>query len=269
MTEIGPTNFYQVDWIADAITEQCRRRYVTLRYDFGMRRHYNPQELQALRSYGVTLCGRDSVAEPFFELHERAKNPNNPADIAYFVKNGVVEFIPEVATYHDLDRTDTAIVDLDPKSKELFSFDYVKWATRVVHAATTVKGGPLDVNFKVQGWKFRFSGNRSLHLYIRLGKLFPLNDIREVLKETMEVVNVQYPVLSAVNLRGKNGESAPNNYILVDIGAMSRHRCVRSLWSLHAKTGRVCVPVDNVDKFQPETASQEEVLRRGPVQEVW
>jgi hypothetical protein len=239
----------------------------------GMRRYYSNQEIAAIRdlrveTWGVPTLDDQGATKQFFEIHGFWQSRTNPVDFSYFVNKGMMEVIPEVSTVNDLERTDTLIIDLDPKDPALFGLDHLKWATEVVRAATTVKGGPLDVAFKILDHKLRYSGSRSFHIYIRLNKLYPMEDIRAVLKQNLDPVCQLYPVLSYQNSRGGDKVGPPRkDFILIDIGALSRHRCVRSLWSLHHKTGRVCIPVTDVRGFQIPEAEIVNVVQRGPIEE--
>jgi len=256
--------FYSTSWIAESLVEQFDRRFITLRFDHGMRRHYDERELQLLRERRITLWRL--MDKPFFEIHQALGDRRNPVDLAYYLDQGVVEFIPEVSTIYDLNRTDTIIIDLDPKNPNLFDFEDTRGATKVVDVALCGQGSVLTTQFNVIDRKYRFSGNRSFHIYIRLDKPHHFEPVREAVKASLDVVTKMYPVLSYKNLRAADG-SGRDDYILVDIGALSRHRCVRSLWSVHAKTLKACVPVENLDSFQRETATLEAVLARGRVEE--
>lgn len=206
---------------------------------------------------------------PFYEIHQFKGDINNPLDLAYFVKAGVREFIPEVSTVYDLNRTDTIIIDLDPKDPAQFSFEDTRGATQVVAAALLTEGCALRQTYKVVAHKFRFSGNRSFHLYIRLDGPKRFEEVREAVKQSLDVAVKLYPSqLSYKNLRAPDG-SGRKDYMLVDIGALSRHRCVRSLWSIHHKSQMVCVPVENLATFSRDCASMEAVVERGMVEEVF
>jgi len=250
--------FYSTDWIADSILQQSYNRYVNLRFSHGMRRHYNTTEVQQISRFGERLIGNDS--NPFFELKTR-NNPKSPCDIGYFINSGVLEFIPEVSLITDLDRTDCAIIDLDPKS-DFVSFDGLRDITLSV--LTTV------LNHKQQPseprplrYKLRFSGNRSFHIYLQLDALYKFTDLRTWIKGCLDSLCNSDKSLSYKNVRDRD------DYILIDIGALARHRCVRSLWSLHHKTSLVCVPVHNLWDFNRDQAKPEEVLKTGPIEEIF
>lgn len=257
--------FYAIPWVAESILEQCYRRFVTLQFDFGLARHYSDDEIDMLHKRRVQLWR--VMEEPFYEIHQFRGDFNNPIDLAFFLKKGVMAFIPEVSTVFDLNRTDTIIIDLDPKSKEKFTFEDTRGATTVVAAALLTDGSELRKEFNVIDWKYRFSGNRSFHLYIRLDRPHPFIPMREAVKRSLDVVTKLYPkTLSYKHLQYADGSSR-DDFILIDIGALSRHRCVRSLWSVHSKTNLVCVPVEDLVTFDKETASIEKVLERGKVEE--
>lgn len=259
--------FYSTNWIAESLLNQFNRRFLTLRFDFGLRRHYSEAEMRLLHAKRVRLWRM--MPKPFIEIHQFLGDVNNPVDLAYFLKIGVQEFIPEVSTIYDLNRTDTIIIDLDPKDPELFSFEDLREATKVVDTALLTSGSALMTDFNVLARKMRFSGNRSFHLYIRLDKPHHFEELRAAVKKSLDVVTEMYPDrLSYRNLRDSRGQGR-KDYILIDIGALSRHRCVRSLWSLHHKTALACVPVADVATFQKDEASTDIVLERGPVEEIF
>lgn len=252
--------FYTISWVRQSLLSQFRNRYVTVRFPYGLRRHYSEWEQRQLQSYKLELWRREE--NPFFEIHDHGDN-NNPTHLDFFIKRGAVEWIPEVSTVFDLDRSDTVIVDLDPKDPT-YTFDQLKGATRVVHTALCSPGSPLVTECKVRAWKFRFSGNRSFHIYIKLDRPYEFPPVREIVKKSLKVVTDMYPQLSYQNRRSGN-----DNFILIDIGALARHRCVRSLWSLHYKTALACVPVTDVESFQREQASPEVIVRQGEQTEVF
>lgn len=260
-----PNDFYSIPWIGQSIVSQCKDRFVTVRFNYGLRRHYSAAELKWLQDIHATLRGVQygSQEQPFFEIHRAYHQYDNPTDLQWYARNGGVEIIPEVSQIYDLDRTDTVIIDLDPKDPAIFSFDDLRGATKVVYAALCTKGSPLMAQFNVEAVKFRFSGNRSFHIYIKLDKPYHFHPLREAVKESLDIAIGMYPSLSYKNLRNRS------DYILIDIGALARHRCVRALWSLHHKTGLVCIPVQNIDTFKREEASLDAVRAKGAVQEVF
>ena len=262
---VQPAEFYSTDWIAEALLKQCYRRFVTLRFDYGLARHYNDSELRMLRQKRATMW-RVMEEKTFYEIHTFTGDKNNPTDLSYFIKAGVKEFIPEVSTVFDLDRTDTVIIDLDPKDPNRFSFEDTRQATDMVLRALVSPGMPFVSEFKVEAVKLRFSGNRSFHIYVRVDRPHRFPELREAVKKSIDLVTAHNPLFTYKNLRGPDGHGR-KDYLLIDIGALSRHRCVRSLWSLHHKTGLVCVPVPNLHTFDRESATPEKVLAAGPVEE--
>jgi len=259
--------------VSSSLVKQCRRRYVTLRYPnadgtTGLRRYYTEAELQILRAKRIPLMGYPNEGKYFFEV-QGSGNPHNPTDLLYFANRGMMEVIPEVSEVNDLERTDTIIVDLDPKDPKLFGMEHLKWSTIAVWTAVMAKDGPVDGNFKIQQAKLRFSGNRSFHIYVRLQKKYQFVDIRTALKASLEPLTKQHQFLRYQNMKTTQAGPPRNDFMLIDIGAMSRHRCVRALWSLHHKTGLVCVPVADINKFEMEHSGMSHVLKRGPVREIF
>jgi hypothetical protein len=260
-----PRQFYATDWVAGSLVNQFKHRYVTVRFDYGMRRHYSEDELHRLNVLQKDMWG--SGDNPFFEIHSYNGKADDPTDVSYFIARGAVEFIPEVSYIYDIDRTDTIIVDLDPKDPVMFSFEDTRGATQVVTAALLTKGSPLDKAVVIEEHKYRFSGNRSFHLYIKLSKPHPFEYLRNAVKMSLDVVTEMYPQLSYKNYRSPDNKISRTDYILVDIGALSRHRVVRALWSMHAKTGLVCVPVQDIKTFDRSEADPSAVLSKGFVAE--
>lgn len=268
-----PREFYAIDWVSDSIIHQCHRKYVTLRYKMAdgecpLRRYYTESELRDIHSRKDRLFGAENEGKFFFEI-QGAGNIHNPLDLHYHAARGLMEVIPEVSEINDLERTDTIIVDLDPKDPQKFGMDHLKWSTNAVYSMIAAAGGPVDGNFKIEATKFRFSGNRSFHIYMRLQKRYPFVEIRKALKASLEPLTNQYPFLRYQNMKTTKAGPPPSDFILIDIGAMSRHRCVRSLHSLHYKTGLVCVPVTDINGFEIGMSKVEHVIANGPVREVF
>jgi len=234
--------YYSIPWVRTEILDQCRGRYVCLRFPDRLQRHPGRGERNAMP---------DLRYSDFIEL--TADDGNNPRSVQYWVNRGVQEFIPEVTTKWDLDRSDFFAIDLDPKNPE-FSFHQLKIATVVVQRAVVANDNLRPL--LLPNFNLRFSGNRSFHLYFRLKSPLDLVWIREQVKFALDAVTSRTGVLSYRNIKDRD------DYILVDIGAIARHRCVRSLWSVHHKTNRVCVPLamEELMNFDPATATMEAVV---------
>lgn len=232
--------FYSVPWIREAIFRQCADRYVCMRFWNGLQRHYGPEE----RQYNPRLRGSAYIS---FDSLDAV----GPHGLQYWINKGVQEFIPEVSTRNDLDRSEYFVIDLDPKGEKL-GIPEVRVATVQV-LCSMLRSSFAQQNFRNHYW-VRYSGNRSFHLYFWLKRRQDMVKIREAVKVVVGAMN--NPGLSYQNLRGKT------DYILVDIGAIARHRCVRSLWSVHHKTGRVCVPLlyKDIPRFDPNSATVDNVL---------
>lgn len=238
-------SYYSDPRVRSAIFNQCLDRFVCLRFDWGMVRHPTRVELNSKADFpGVD--GKRFIA---FRTNDGTKH--SPTDLSYWVNRGTIEFIPEVTRWTDLDRADNFVIDLDPKSED-FSFDDLKKSTLLVLEAILAS----SLRPQIKELNVRFSGNRSFHLYFRLTGIMALKDIREQVKVTLDVLESQHKDLSYHNVRDRT------DFILIDIGAIARHRCVRSLFSLHAKTGRCCVPLhrNQIQDFDPATATIENVL---------
>jgi hypothetical protein len=236
------SEYYGVPWIRSAILNQCQDRYVCLRFPDRMQRHPGRDEREV--SPGTRYSD-------FIELVTDAGN--NPRSVQYWINRGVQEFIPEVTTKWDMDRSDFFAIDLDPKNPD-FNFHQLKVATVVVQRSVVANDNIRS--FLLPHFNLRFSGNRSFHLYFRLRIPRDLVWIREQVKLALDAVTSRTGVLSYRNVKDRD------DYILVDIGAIARHRCVRSLWSVHHKTNRVCVPLamEELMDFNPATATMEAVL---------
>lgn len=256
-------DFYKTPWVSKGLCDQFWNRYINIRFSFGMRRHYNSSELKLISEQRLKLRGTDE--NPFFEIHS-VGHRKDPTSLTYFIEQGAIEFIPEVSEIFDLDRTDTIIIDLDPKNPE-FDFDALRYASYDVLTCllgTNCAEGPnLSEDVVIKRYKLRFSGNRSFHLYLKLNGLHTFPVIRELVKTRLDTLTGSRTDLSYKNVRDRK------DYILVDIGAIARHRCVRSLWSVHAKTGMVCVPVSDLFSFDRESATIDNVLSGGYVEELF
>lgn len=219
--------------VRELVYVQCKDRYVAVRFESGLQRHFGVREHLYVRSGDYIL-----VTKP---------NGVDPTGLQYWINAGVLEFIPEVSRIYDLERTDTAIIDLDPKD-DSFGFDQVKEAVVLVMDRVRISkiGGILKDTYRL-----RYSGNRSIHLYLDLTQMVSLFALR---KELQLVLGQMSGWLSCKNLEGRK------DYIYIDIGAMAVHRCVRSLWSLHHKTGKACVPVVDLKSFDPGSATIDAVL---------
>lgn len=260
-------DFYRTPWVTAELLKQCYRRYVTLRFDFGLARHYRDFELDLIRRARMDLWR--ALENPHYEIHQAHGNENLPIDLSYFLKRGVIEFIPEVSTVFDLNRTDTVIIDLDPKDPKQFSFDEIKGATAATIEAVLHSNSAFTRNVGHVAHKLRFSGNRSFHIYVKLPKPLKFEEIRPHLKSSLDVLVKMYRGLVHYEPLTKNDGSPRTDYLFIDIGALSRHRCVRSLWSIHAKTNMACVPVPELMTFDKESATIDAVLSRGPQQEIF
>jgi len=246
---------------------------VTMRFrtsggDAPLRRYYTSSDMQAIKAHRSPLVGAPNEGRYFFEV-QNVRNAHDPISLDYQAARGLIEVIPEVSEVNDMERTDTIIVDMDPKNPKLFGMEHLKWTTKAVYAAIAVKGGPVDANFKIEKVKLRFSGNRSFHIYLLLQKRYPFEDIRKALKEALKPLTDAHPFLRYQNMKTTKAGPPRDDFILIDIGAMSRHRCVRSLYSLHHKTGLVCVPVADIDAFEMPHSKVDHVLSVGPVQETF
>lgn len=262
-------SFYSTPWVRQSIVDQCQERNVCIRQSWGMVRHYNPTQKGVLSAKSIT-----PLLEDFIHF-QSCGDASSPADIQYWINNSTQEFIPEVSTVYDLDRSEYFIVDLDPKDPNIYSFEDTRRATQIVLKVLmgpAGDGAPLVARgLPVVGYKLRFSGNRSFHIYVGLSARTDLKKIRTAVKEILDQSiepSLENPIegkfaLSYHNVRDRK------DFILVDIGAIARHRCVRSLWSLHAKTGLACVPVLDLITFQRSEAEIVNVLARGPVQEAY
>lgn len=227
------------------ILDQCRNRFVAIRFDWGMLRHPSKNDIGNARRVGYDFVIHDG--KPFITL-TKAGSGGRPDDIVYWVSRGALEFIPEVSEYNDLDRSDFFVVDLDPKSPD-FSFDDLRASTLKV-LGRLKEWLASDSRFSLRAVEVRFSGNRSFHLYFRFNQKYDLTVIRDALKIALDPIDDVDSGLSYHNVRDRK------DFILIDIGAVARHRCVRSLGSLHAKTGRRCIPLEEsrISSFQPEEA---------------
>lgn len=257
-SSVTPFDFYMSPRIATAMLPQLRFRYVALRTLSAMFRHYDTDGIAKLLKYDSDLWL--PTENPFVEIH-RATGPDDPLSLEYHVRRGVIEFIPEVTTIFDADRSATILVDLDPKSMQIGLADLLFAASLV-----TLALGPnsqFDGGGRVRGVKYRYSGNRSIHVILKLDKLYPVNELRSAVRAALEPLVRSYPThLSLDNM-------PIGSYIYLDCNAIARGRAVRALYSLHHKTGLACVPVPTLETFDIRQADPEFVLRNPLVDEAF
>lgn len=241
--------YYSTPWVANAIVRQCRLKYTTVRYPNALLRHYRRpinEDIASNMWLPVTKSGN-----PFFEIHRVGDDPRDMLSFRHFVESGAVEFIPATSRVYDLDRASTVCVDLDPKvdidlhvQKEILIAVYRCLSPGTFFAA---KRGLV-------GCEFRHSGNRSFHVWLHLQRPSNLAGLKADIKEALTpFVNTN---------KGFTFDNQENATLLLDCGSLARNRCTRSLWSLHWKTSRVCVPVPDIKAFRVEDTEIEEVHRR-------
>lgn len=250
--------YYSDERIADAVVRQCRHRYVALRSSDGeMRRHYSDAARQRCFDWNLSCWPGPEMSTGFVEIH-RVRGAEDPTALQYHVERGLVEVIPEVSIAWDLERSPILCIDLDPKFD--MKLDDLKgqldWIARAFPVGLPIEGAP------VVGRKVRFSGNRSLHLWLALERPVPMAAARLAVEKALMPLVKSRPILTLdVKQDGR--------VVYVDTKTIAKHRCVRCLYSLHLKTGLCCVPVFDLHTFQREHATPEEVLRIGPQQEVF
>jgi hypothetical protein len=262
------SEFYSTPWVREAIYHECENRNVAIRQSWGMIRHYTAADMK--RFQGKTPAR--PLYMDFIQFQSAGTQPDHPADVQFWVNRHTYEFIPEVSTVYDLDRSDYCIIDLDPKDPVLYDFEDTRAATKLVLETLMGPlgdGAPLKrLDLPVTGYKLRFSGNRSFHIYIGFAQRMPLVAMRDAIKKVLDG-SLESSMEEPFSVNGKELRLSYHNvrdrkdFILTDIGAIARQRCVRSLYSCHAKTGMVCVPVKNLVAFKRESATIEAVLARG------
>lgn len=221
-----------------------------------MIRHFGDADRRKCVDWHLSCWPGPEAHEGFIELH-RAKGEADPTALQHHLDRGIVEIIPEVSIAWDLDRSAIICLDLDPKFD--MPFDDLKVQIDWMAKALPVGVDLLD-GITVVAHKIRYSGNRSLHLWLALSKPTDLAACREAVKRRLGPVVRSRPILTL-------DPKQDGRVVYLDVNTMARHRCVRCCYSLHMKTGLVCVPVVNLDRFEKEQAAPEEVLKRGHVAE--
>lgn len=205
------------------------------------------------------------------------KRPNIlqfPTDIAQMVRKGVTSFHYSAerwknpmalapSNYEDLRTGWDLVIDIDSK----LSLNESKLGARLVC-------GVLE-KYGVKNYIIKFSGRRGFHIilpwnmfpkdvdYKPLSRQYPnvprtiIGFIRESIREKMS------KELASL------GHESGNPFSLVEIEKDwgSRHM-FRAPYSFNEKTWLVSVPVEDIDKFRPEDASHDKVLRREKFPEI-
>ncbi len=197
--------------------------------------------------------------KPLIEIH-RARGSADPTSLEYQVDHGAAEVIPEVSTVFDLDRSPVVTVDLDPKMD--CTDDFLVQTTGVI-LQLLGQNGRLAANYKIMGVKVRFTGNRSMHVIVGFAKPQKLDEVREAVRDALKTICGPKSMFST------EPEVGDRKFFYLDIGVIAKHKCVRSLYSLHAKTGLVCVPVPDILSFRREHAEPKYVLKTGPIEELF
>jgi DNA primase len=251
---IDPLTYYGDTRIADAVTRECRHRLVMVRTANAIVRHYHADAARRLADWSISRwpSSHNDRTDPFIEIH-RPAGPGDPTSLEYHVRAGVIEFVPEVSKVWDLERAPTFCVDLDPK----FDIAPSLLIECMRMLADRLKPGTVLHSRSVIDRKFRFSGNRSLHMWVALDLPAKLDTIRAAVKERLE------PVIKSTKLMTLD-LTRQGNVVYVDLGTIAKSKCVRALYSLHAKTGLCCVPLDNLEQFDRSQADPAVVLRDGP-----
>lgn len=255
---MDPVLYYSDPRVGQRIADACRFRYCMIRNRDGkVVRHFSPRALKTIQRYELSLW-RPDIDNPRIELH-RHDGVSDPRSIAWMAQNEeAIEIVPDMSRLHDIKRSPYCCVDLDPKVD--VPLPKLIELTDIV-ATQTAPGGPLGSLLPVVGQKFRWTGNRSFHIWSVFNKPIEFESIRTALEKVLEPVCSIFPILS-LDLQRPDG-------VYVDIKVNASGKAVRSLYSLHYKTGMACVPVPKLANFDIRSAQPERVLETGPSAEAF
>jgi len=165
-------------------------------------------------------------------------------DFAFWHKRrNAVEFLSEVGTARlDGYMTDCFFVDLDPKNG--YSLDALKFvATLVIRKLQDHSWGTEDV-------QINWTGSKGFHIIARFkdGAMRPVEEVKRELESMLaDICNDQDRFL-------KDQPILAEPFVILDLSPVMRRGLSRNAFSLNAKSGNVCVPVDveRLEKFNPD-----------------
>jgi len=164
------------------------------------------------------------------------ENPDDPNDYLYWISRRTVELHRTTGN-----ETDELIFDIDPGGK--VSLDTVKAVVKTLKK--TLDDQPSIINTEV-----RYSGGRGFYVIAKMKNKMPVTDARQLAKDFIAGVDMIHPDVTVYS----SGLPPRPNEIKIDLAPMKRGGSIRALYSLNADTGRLSMPVNNIDTFNPEDA---------------
>lgn len=198
---------------------------------------------ELLRQFGdrpVTVVHKYEEAHPtlkrhrpdtgkFIRISHAKPDPEDPSGYLYWVTRRAVEFHPTFGK-----EVDAYWVDLDPRSG--FPFQKTKEVAKAV-------GETLSSRPEVKGVEFVYSGGRGIYVKAPLRKGMAVDRARENLRKALGPLATDDVTF---------GLPASDRSLRLDVGTLKRLGSLRAAWSLNTNTGRVAVPIRDLDRFDPE-----------------
>jgi bifunctional non-homologous end joining protein LigD len=152
----------------------------------------------------------------------------HPAGLAWIANLGCIEVHPHPVRADDLDRPDELRVDLDPVPG-------VPWA-QVLEVALVVKSVLEDHG--LVGWP-KTSGSRGLHVFVRIQRRWPYDDVRRAAIALAREVERRAPSFAT-----SKWWKEERHGVFVDYNQNARDRTTAGAWSLRAvPDARVSMPL--------------------------
>ena len=179
---------------------------------------------------------------PFKNSPERIRitksweDPNDPNDYLYWISRRATELHRTTG-----DETDELIFDIDPGEK--VSLNSVKAVVKSLKKM-------LDNQPSIIDTEIRYSGGRGFYVISKMKNKMPVNEARQLAKDFIAGVDIAHPDVTVYS----SGLPPRPNEIKIDLAPMKRGGSIRALYSLNSDTGRISMPVNNIDSFNPEDA---------------
>jgi hypothetical protein len=165
-------------------------------------------------------------------------------DVARWRERGAVEFLAEVGrSFESGYQVDVFLVDLDPQHGY------------PLEALRTLAG---EVSRRLAGHEWvdearvgvQWTGGKGFHIIapFRDGSFRPVEGTKRVLE------TVIHDLVNDVSIFKREQPTLEQPYVILDLSPMMRRGVYRNAFSLHGRTGNVCVPVEpaRLLKFDPE-----------------